>query len=129
LLYLFSLPILLLFISLLQHLLYRNPSNLSPFPFLFNGTHFYHHTTLLISLDGFPSSYFTLHSSHLQNLLNLSQFPIRAKSIQPVFPTLTFPNYWSLITRLYPENHGILGNDFWDPETGEEFLYTDEEKS
>jgi predicted AlkP superfamily pyrophosphatase or phosphodiesterase len=54
---------------------------------------------------------------------------MRAVSIRPVFPTLTFPNHWAMMTGLYPESSGIVANDFWDPEVEKEFVYTDHEKS
>lgn len=42
----------------------------------------------------------------------------------PSFPSVTFPNHFTLITGLYPESHGIVGNTFWDPDLHEEFYYT-----
>ncbi|KAK8973077.1 hypothetical protein V6N11_049427 [Hibiscus sabdariffa] len=39
----------------------------------------------------------------------------------PVFPTLTFPNHYSIVTGLYPAYHGIISNGFVDPKTGEIF--------
>jgi len=39
----------------------------------------------------------------------------------PSFPSVTFPNHFTLVTGLYPECHGIVGNDFWDPELQEQF--------
>ncbi|KAL4284553.1 hypothetical protein GQ457_16G000070 [Hibiscus cannabinus] len=39
----------------------------------------------------------------------------------PVFPTLTFPNHYSIVTGLYPAYHGIISNGFVDPKTGEAF--------
>lgn len=47
----------------------------------------------------------------------------------PSFPSLTFPNHYTLVTGLYPESHGIVGNTFWDPETRKEFHYTDPTRS
>lgn len=43
----------------------------------------------------------------------------------PSFPSVTFPNHFTLVTGLYPESHGVVGNSFWDPDLGEEFYYTD----
>ncbi len=37
---------------------------------------------------------------------------VRAERLLPVFPTLTFPNHYSLVTGLYPANHGIVANEF-----------------
>jgi predicted AlkP superfamily pyrophosphatase or phosphodiesterase len=47
----------------------------------------------------------------------------------PSFPSVTFPNHYTLVTGLYPESHGIVGNTFWDPELQAEFYYTDPARS
>ena len=36
----------------------------------------------------------------------------------PVFPSLTFPNHYSIVTGLYPEHHGIVANTMVDPVLG-----------
>jgi predicted AlkP superfamily pyrophosphatase or phosphodiesterase len=54
---------------------------------------------------------------------------LRAESMQPRFPTQTFPNHWSLMTGLYPESHGIIANDFWDPQMQRDFVYTKHDMS
>ena len=33
----------------------------------------------------------------------------------PVFPSVTFPNHYSLATGLLPSSHGIVANHFRDP--------------
>jgi predicted AlkP superfamily pyrophosphatase or phosphodiesterase len=38
--------------------------------------------------------------------------------MDPVFPTLTFPNHYTQVTGLYPEHHGIVGNTIEDPLIG-----------
>ncbi|ORX53242.1 alkaline phosphatase-like protein [Hesseltinella vesiculosa] len=42
----------------------------------------------------------------------------------PSFPSLTFPNHWTLVTGVYPETHGIVANDFFDPVLGETFRHS-----
>ncbi|WVF71028.1 hypothetical protein IAT40_005825 [Kwoniella sp. CBS 6097] len=130
--YLFSLPPILILLSLLTRPFTSGPHSHSSHgshrePTLWNGTASFHPTVILISLDGFRPSYLTTHSHLLPNLISLgSRTPaldqeqqdgwgVKAESMQPVFPTLTFPNHWSLMTGLYPESHGIVANDFWDP--------------
>ncbi len=44
---------------------------------------------------------------------------VRAASRQPVFPTLTFPDHYSIATGLYPANHGLVANDFPDNKSGD----------
>ena len=47
----------------------------------------------------------------------------------PSFPSVTFPNHYTLVTGLYIESHGVVGNSFWDADLGEEFYYTDPARS
>ncbi|KAF3935877.1 hypothetical protein ABW20_dc0100803 [Dactylellina cionopaga] len=94
---------------------------------LSNGTHEYHPTTILISLDGFRADFLNRKlSPTLQKFIDTGVSPAY---MYPSFPSVTFPNHWSIVTGLYPESHGIVGNSFWDPEIEKEFYYTDPEKS
>ena len=47
----------------------------------------------------------------------------------PSFPSVTFPNHYTIVTGLYPESHGVVSNSFWDPDLKEEFFYTDPARS
>lgn len=90
-----------------------------------NGTHIYNPTTILISLDGFHPHYVSeSRSPHLADLVNNG---LSTPFIIPSFPTQTFPNHWTLATGLYPINHGIVGNTFWDPIMKRMFQHTSEE--
>ncbi|HUG42175.1 MAG TPA: ectonucleotide pyrophosphatase/phosphodiesterase [Longimicrobiales bacterium] len=40
---------------------------------------------------------------------------IRAAGLIPAYPSKTFPNHYTLATGLYPGNHGIVDNVFYDP--------------
>ncbi|KAK7690300.1 hypothetical protein QCA50_006957 [Cerrena zonata] len=86
-----------------------------------NGTHYFKKTALIVSIDGLRADY--LDRGLTPHLLAISKEGLRAKSMRPIFPTLTFPNHWALMTGLYAESHGIVANNFWDPRTGEEFHY------
>jgi len=70
-------------------------------------------TLILISLDGFRWDY--LQKLQPTNLIRLAKEGVHAKRLIPVFPSLTFPNHYTLVTGLYPEHHGIVGNNFYDP--------------
>ncbi|MDN3691239.1 alkaline phosphatase family protein [Chryseobacterium tructae] len=39
---------------------------------------------------------------------------MRAEAMTPSYPSITFPNHWSLITGLYPSHHGLIDNFFYD---------------
>ncbi len=71
-------------------------------------------TLILISIDGFRWDYPELHGA--PNLIELGREGLRAEALVPNFPTKTFPNHYTIITGLWPEHHGIVGNDMFDPE-------------
>lgn len=87
-----------------------------------NGTHAFKATTILISLDGFRADF--LQRGLTPSLNAFVQSGVSPKYLLPSFPTVTFPNHYTLVTGLYPESHGIVSNQFWDPEFQEEFYYT-----
>jgi predicted AlkP superfamily pyrophosphatase or phosphodiesterase len=67
-------------------------------------------------LDGFHPSY--LERSASRHLRELAQAGVRARSLVPVFPTLTFPNFYTMATGLYPDHHGIVSNTMVDSALG-----------
>ena len=42
-----------------------------------------------------------------------------AEALIPSFPSKTFPNHYSIVTGLYPGNHGLVDNTFYDPKRDE----------
>ena len=48
---------------------------------------------------------------------------IKAESLIPVFPSLTFPNHYSNATGCYSETHKYTGNNFYSKEFGEKYSY------
>ncbi|KAI2639242.1 alkaline-phosphatase-like protein [Xylaria nigripes] len=92
-----------------------------------NGTALFAPTTLIISLDGFRADFLARGlTPRLNAFIREGVSPLY---MTPSFPSVTFPNHYTLATGLYPENHGIVGNSFWDPEREAEFYYTDPERS
>jgi ectonucleotide pyrophosphatase/phosphodiesterase family protein 5 len=49
-----------------------------------------------------------------------------AEYMRNVFITKTFPNHHSVATGVYPEVHGILANEVYDPYYGKILQYSDE---
>jgi predicted AlkP superfamily pyrophosphatase or phosphodiesterase len=72
---------------------------------------------ILISADGFR--YDLAEKYNASNLLRLSKQGVAASYMQPAYPSLTFPNHYSIITGLYPAHHGIVDNTFYDKEKKE----------
>jgi predicted AlkP superfamily pyrophosphatase or phosphodiesterase len=48
----------------------------------------------------------------------LAKDGVHADSMQPSFPSLTFPNHYTLVTGLRPDHHGIVNNTMVDPQLG-----------
>lgn len=81
------------------------------------------HYVVLISLDGFRYDYPRRYGA--PHLLQLGFKGASAPTgMVPAYPSLTFPNHISIVTGLYPEHHGIVGNSFWDPTREQTYVYT-----
>ncbi|MEX0708902.1 MAG: ectonucleotide pyrophosphatase/phosphodiesterase [Woeseia sp.] len=65
---------------------------------------------VLISIDGFGWDY--TERFEIPALDRLIERGVRAESLKPVYPTLTFPNHYSIATGAYPAEHGIVANRF-----------------
>ncbi len=74
---------------------------------------------ILISTDGYRSDYTEKYQA--QNIKSIGSAGVAAKAMLPSFPSITFPNHWSIITGLYPSHHGIVDNFFYDVKNEESF--------
>ncbi len=83
-------------------------------------------TVLLISLDGYRWDYPQKYPS--PNLDAFRKKSTRAERLLPVFPTTTFANHYSIVTGLYAEDHGVVGNEMFDPTDGDHFFMRDKAK-
>ncbi|CAK7232566.1 hypothetical protein SBRCBS47491_008314 [Sporothrix bragantina] len=92
-----------------------------------NGTALFAPTTLIISLDGFRADF--LNRGLTPRLNAFIREGVSPLYMMPSFPSVTFPNHYTLATGLYPECHGIVGNTFWDPALKADFHYTDPARS
>ena len=82
-------------------------------------------TVILLSLDGVRWDYIDKYDA--PNLSALASEGVRAERLLPVFPTKTFPNHYSVVTGLYPENHGIISNTIDDPGLEDRFSISNQE--
>lgn len=78
---------------------------------------------ILVSLDGFRWDFAA--RNYTPNLDKLAARGVKAASLRPVYPSMTFPNHISIITGMHPENHGIISNHFYNPHSGEEYSLFD----
>ncbi len=72
---------------------------------------------ILVSFDGFRYDYVQrLKPPHFTSFIKKGS---GAKGLIPVFPSKTFPNHYSIVTGLYPGNHGLVDNYFFDQKRSE----------
>jgi alkaline phosphatase D len=65
---------------------------------------------LLVSFDGFRWDYNQIYKT--PNLNKLAHDGVKADRMIPSFPTVTFPNHYTIATGLYPDHHGLINNSF-----------------
>ncbi len=71
---------------------------------------------LLISIDGMPAD--LLGTGAVPTLDDFATDGVRAAWMTPSYPTLTFPNHYTLVTGLRPDHHGIVHNNMIDATLG-----------
>jgi alkaline phosphatase D len=71
---------------------------------------------VMLSLDGFRWDYSTIYKT--PNLNQIATNGIKADAMISCYPSKTFPNHYSMATGLYPDNHGIVNNSFFDSVLG-----------
>ncbi|KAK7074143.1 hypothetical protein SK128_018584 [Halocaridina rubra] len=81
---------------------------------------------IVVSLDGFRPDY--LRRGQTPVLKALADAGVQAQYMISTYPTVTFPNHYTMVTGLYPETHGIIENNFFDPEFQREFTLSGPEK-
>uniref|UniRef100_UPI00358E2986 glycerophosphocholine cholinephosphodiesterase ENPP6-like isoform X1 n=1 Tax=Myxine glutinosa TaxID=7769 RepID=UPI00358E2986 len=88
------------------------------------------HPLLLILAEGLSEMYLGEGSREkLTGLREMAMHGVLARGLMPVFPTLFYPNYYSLFTGRYSESHHVTGNYMWDEVTGKEFRFGQDEQS
>lgn len=65
---------------------------------------------IVLSMDGFRSDY--PQRAHTPTLDSLAKVGVCA-AFRPSFPSVTFPNHYSMATGLYPDHHGLVNNFFY----------------
>ena len=76
----------------------------------------YKNYVVLLSMDAFRWDYDKIYQT--PNLNRLAKDGVKADRLIPSFPTVTFPNHYTIATGLYPDHHGLVNNNFPAPELG-----------
>ncbi|HBK47217.1 MAG TPA: alkaline phosphatase family protein [Xanthomonadaceae bacterium] len=75
-----------------------------------------HAKLLLVSIDGLRAD--VLDRALAPNLSRIAAQGVRAQWMNPSYPSLTFPNHYSIVTGLRPDHHGIVHNSMSDDALG-----------
>jgi len=68
---------------------------------------------ILVSIDGMRNDYTERGiTPALQGLIDSGT---RARFLRPSYPSITFPNHYTLVTGLRPDRHGVIANFMRDP--------------
>jgi len=82
------------------------------------------HYVVLVSLDGFRWDY--AKKDGATHLLALGRHGVWApEGMMPSYPSLTFPNHYTIVTGLYPEHSGMVANRFFDESRGAQYGMSD----
>lgn len=77
---------------------------------------------IVILADGVRYDY--LSDKSLTGFKKMSEQGVKAEYVQPIFPSNSYPNWYTIITGLYAENSGFVGNFMYDPKEKDTFLMT-----
>ena len=80
-------------------------------------------TVIVISMDGMRHDISKI--SDLDAFERIATMGLKAEHLIPVYPSTTYPGHVSLATGVYPDQHGILHNSFYDSKEGY-FNYPDQ---
>ncbi len=80
---------------------------------------------VMLSMDGFRWDY--ADRVPTPNLDYIAANGVKAEYVIPAFPSNTFPNHYTMATGLYPDNHGIVMNNFYCPEMDMTYRMRDRE--
>ncbi len=82
------------------------------------------HYVVLVSLDGFRWDYAKKYNA--KNLLSIASHGASApQGMIPAYPSVTFPNHYTLVTGLYPEHHGIVSMTFYNEDHTRRYSFND----
>lgn len=69
---------------------------------------------ILVGIDGFRADYLT--AERTPTLYRLATEGVQADGgMRPSWPSVTFPNFYTLVTGLHPDHHGLVYNSMRDP--------------
>ncbi len=81
---------------------------------------------LMVSFDGFRYDY--MEKTDTPNFDYLRDQGTKAESMQPIFPSKTFPNHYAIATGAYAGTHHLMANKFYSEEFDDFYAIGDDSK-
>ncbi|XP_076356226.1 glycerophosphocholine cholinephosphodiesterase ENPP6-like isoform X1 [Tachypleus tridentatus] len=76
---------------------------------------------LLILVDGCRWDYVN-ERDDLFGFRKIAEYGVQAEFVTPIYPSNSYPNWYTIVTGLYAENHGFVENYMYDPVREDFFL-------
>lgn len=73
---------------------------------------------VMMSIDGLAAFYFDDPKAEMPTIHRLAAQGAHATMMKAVTPTVTWPNHTTLVTGVMPAKHGVVGNNYYDRQTG-----------
>ena len=82
---------------------------------------------ILVTVDGFRPDFYLDASWGTPNLHMMKDSGVSAKGVNPIFPSVTYPDHTTIITGVPPAKHGIYYNAPFEPQgaSGEWYFHYD----
>ncbi|KAM6185869.1 ectonucleotide pyrophosphatase/phosphodiesterase family member 5 [Rhynchocyon petersi] len=78
---------------------------------------------LLVAFDGFRWDYlYKVPTPHFHYVM---KFGVHVKQVTNIFVTKTYPNFYTMVTGLFAESHGVVSNSMFDPILNKSFSLDD----
>jgi predicted AlkP superfamily pyrophosphatase or phosphodiesterase len=82
------------------------------------------HYVVLVSIDALRWDYAKKYAA--KSILSIAEHGASApQGMIPSYPSLTFPNHYTIVTGLYPEHHGIVANSFYNADRTKKYSLSD----
>jgi predicted AlkP superfamily pyrophosphatase or phosphodiesterase len=82
------------------------------------------HYVVLVSIDALRWDY--ARKDDAKHILSLAEHGASSpQGMIPSYPSLTFPNHYTIVTGLYPEHHGIVANSFYNADHTKKYSLSD----
>jgi len=70
---------------------------------------------ILVTVDGFRPEFYLDSTYGMMTVRHMMQQGVAAKSVEPVFPSVTYPDHTTMVTGVTPAKHGIYYNTPFEP--------------